>query len=188
MTVVSSHQTLTIILTARFILSCFFFFFNDTATPEIYPLSLHDALPISSAGIKCPPVPPPARRILSPTPHHTECGMRNAECGMAARASLAASTLHLHSALRIPHSALSRPPPSSDADQHAGRHQCHEQARAPVRDERERDAGGRQERERQDRKSTRLNSSHSQISYAVFCLKKKKRNTIDKQTLQHAPR
>src|SRR5256886_9093412 len=27
-----------------------------------------------------------------------------------------------------------------------------------------------------DRKSTRLNSSHSQISYAVFCLKKKKRN------------
>src|SRR2546430_3032807 len=29
---------------------------------------------------------------------------------------------------------------------------------------------------RQDRKSTRLNSSHSQISYAVFCLKKKKKN------------
>src|SRR2546427_7092489 len=30
-----------------------------------------------------------------------------------------------------------------------------------------------------DRKSTRLNSSHSQISYAVFCLKKKKRNIRD---------
>src|SRR2546430_6874825 len=30
-----------------------------------------------------------------------------------------------------------------------------------------------------DRKSTRLNSSHSQISYAVFCLKKKKKNTYD---------
>src|SRR2546427_1058788 len=29
---------------------------------------------------------------------------------------------------------------------------------------------------RLDRKSTRLNSSHSQISYAVFCLKKKKKN------------
>src|SRR5688572_32482066 len=29
---------------------------------------------------------------------------------------------------------------------------------------------------RTDRKSTRLNSSHSQISYAVFCLKKKKKN------------
>src|SRR2546430_4296084 len=32
-------------------------------------------------------------------------------------------------------------------------------------------------RHRRDRKSTRLNSSHSQISYAVFCLKKKK-NTV----------
>src|SRR5688572_32348583 len=30
-----------------------------------------------------------------------------------------------------------------------------------------------------DRKSTRLNSSHSQISYAVFCLKKKKKNSIN---------
>src|SRR5256886_5956296 len=29
-----------------------------------------------------------------------------------------------------------------------------------------------------DRKSTRLNSSHSQISYAVFCLKKKKNNSL----------
>src|SRR2546427_4452299 len=33
------------------------------------------------------------------------------------------------------------------------------------------------ERAVQDRKSTRLNSSHSQISYAVFCLKKKKKNS-----------
>src|SRR2546430_8825004 len=31
----------------------------------------------------------------------------------------------------------------------------------------------------QDRKSTRLNSSHSQISYAVFCLKKKNQDTIE---------
>src|SRR5688572_31937843 len=37
---------------------------------------------------------------------------------------------------------------------------------------------------RLDRKSTRLNSSHSQISYAVFCLKKKKRKAVrDIQTL-----
>src|SRR3712207_7755759 len=42
-------------------------------------------------------------------------------------------------------------------------------------------AGGRADRRlgalraRQDRKSTRLNSSHANISYAVFCLKKKKR-------------
>src|SRR5688572_32331791 len=32
-----------------------------------------------------------------------------------------------------------------------------------------------------DRKSTRLNSSHSQISYAVFCLKKKKKKKKDKK-------
>src|SRR5688572_31595539 len=38
----------------------------------------------------------------------------------------------------------------------------------------------------QDRKSTRLNSSHSQISYAVFCLKKKKSNTaLIKHILKH---
>src|SRR5262245_66326568 len=33
-----------------FVFYSFFFFFNDTATTEIYTLSLHDALPISSAG------------------------------------------------------------------------------------------------------------------------------------------
>src|SRR5438093_3476426 len=37
-----------------FILPSFFFFFNDTATTEIYTLSLHDALPISSARAGCP--------------------------------------------------------------------------------------------------------------------------------------
>src|SRR5438876_4910890 len=37
-------------------------------------------------------------------------------------------------------------------------------------------AGDRRGRERGDRKSTRLNSSHPSISYAVFCLKKKKQN------------
>src|SRR2546427_8787322 len=36
--------------------------------------------------------------------------------------------------------------------------------------------------DQRDRKSTRLNSSHSQISYAVFCLKKKKKKTTDTQT------
>src|SRR2546427_8171012 len=36
-------------------------------------------------------------------------------------------------------------------------------------------------REAGDRKSTRLNSSHSQISYAVFCLKKKKKQTRKQQ-------
>src|SRR3712207_7082171 len=45
-----------------------FFFFNDTATTEIYPLSLHDALPISSLGAELGPalrpVPRRARRSL----------------------------------------------------------------------------------------------------------------------------
>src|SRR6266853_4503373 len=41
-----------------------------------------------------------------------------------------------------------------------------------------RDDRGGDGRGRRDRKSTRLNSSHSQISYAVFCLKKKKNNSI----------
>src|SRR2546430_10160314 len=35
----------------------------------------------------------------------------------------------------------------------------------------------------EDRKSTRLNSSHSQISYAVFCLEKKKYNQVPSSTL-----
>src|SRR5256886_9412422 len=49
-------------------------------------------------------------------------------------------------------------------------------------EERRQDADDRLERvhggEERDRKSTRLNSSHSQISYAVFCLKQKKYSTI----------
>src|SRR5256885_11045440 len=82
------------------------FFFNDTATTEIYTLSLHDALPIyrgtdraAAAGARAPRPPRPRRR-----------------------------------ADRSPSARL---------------------------------------RGRGDRKSTRLNSSHLVISYAVFCLKKK---------------
>src|SRR5471032_3495366 len=74
-------------------LSFFFFFFNDTATTEIYTLSLHDALPIS------------------PVPTHRDRPMSAPLCPGFWR----------------------------------------------------------------DRKSTRLNSSHITISYAVFCLKKKKK-------------
>src|SRR2546427_2956882 len=40
------------------------------------------------------------------------------------------------------------------------------------------DVGQEEQVRRPDRKSTRLNSSHSQISYAVFCLKKKKKQNI----------
>src|SRR2546430_17693889 len=89
----------------------FFFFFNDTATTEIYTLSLHDALPIW-----------PVRPV-----------------GIGQVAGLIAIM-------------VAEP--------------------------------GHRERQvvfiaafgnEVDRKSTRLNSSHSQISYAVFCLKKKKK-------------
>src|SRR5208337_5632300 len=54
--------------TSRFIFSigcvhatpCFFFFFNDTATTEIYTLSLHDALPISPSSTPSTAAVPPA--------------------------------------------------------------------------------------------------------------------------------
>src|SRR2546427_7923902 len=44
---------------------------------------------------------------------------------------------------------------------------------------------GETKRVTEDRKSTRLNSSHSQISYAVFCLKKKKKLRMQKTTLSN---
>src|SRR2546427_9260193 len=94
-----------------------FFFFNDTATTEIYTLSLHDALPIFSQFFLAPAAPDPTRR---------------------------------HALGRLP-----TPPPLPENLLSDCTENC------PLRPAR-------------DRKSTRLNSSHSQISYAVFCLKKKK--------------
>src|SRR3712207_9105840 len=44
--------------------SMHFFFFNDTATTEIYTLSLHDALPISRRSSRCPPARWPSSRRL----------------------------------------------------------------------------------------------------------------------------
>src|SRR3712207_9133044 len=81
----------------------FFFFFNDTATTEIYTLSLHDALPIS--GTKFQGVPKISITKIN-------------------------NILMPYFFKKIWH--------------------------------------------QKDRKSTRLNSSHANISYAVFCLKKKK--------------
>src|SRR2546428_996003 len=107
----------------------FFFFFNDTATTEIYTLSLHDALPIS--------------RIHPSAP-------RRAQCQLGPRRR----------------SITNRPPGGHVfADRRRGeatRVATCRTARCTA-----------PEPPRRDRKSTRLNSSHDQISYAVFCLKKK---------------
>src|SRR5258707_7103844 len=93
---------------ARYAHVMFFFFFNDTATTEIYTLSLHDALPISSMSRPYGPL-----RIASLRP----CRKSDARLW----------------------TVVERP---------------------------------------RDRKSTRLNSSHANISYAVFCLKKKKEKNV----------
>src|SRR2546430_10392251 len=99
-----------------------FFFFNDTATTEIYTLSLHDALPIYCAKTSFQPPSWPARRR-----------------GL--------TFLHMNGSAALCGRCWSNP--------------CGKESR---------NTGNSFEG---DRKSTRLNSSHSQISYAVFCLKKK---------------
>src|SRR2546426_9281278 len=96
-------------------MSSFFFFFNDTATTEIYTLSLHDALPI---------LPDPVAERHAPGPRD-----------------------------RLRHRARG----------------------ADVVQDRLAGVPAQQRLCKQDRKSTRLNSSHLVISYAVFCLKKKKK-------------
>src|SRR2546427_7683260 len=103
-----------------------FFFFNDTATTEIYPLSLHDALPIS------------------------EIRLEQDALGLAPLARAAPE----HARQPLPQGHQGKP---------SRRRHAHSAAK--------------------DRKSTRLNSSHSQISYAVFCLKKKKRDNNDSAEL-----
>src|SRR3712207_8730282 len=94
-----------------------FFFFNDTATTEIYTLSLHDALPICSSDAQRPRE---AKRKPAAQPRLK--GGRNRRLGGLTDGE---------------HYNLSK--------------------------------------QVEDRKSTRLNSSHANISYAVFCLKKKKK-------------
>src|SRR3989449_7947916 len=71
-------------------------------------------------------------------------------------------------------------PPMRVPDQQGERHARPEGVRRARRGEPhpEREQRRRGERRRGDRKSTRLNSSHGYISYAVFCLKKKKKINI----------
>src|SRR5256886_1808293 len=109
--------------------------------------------------------------------------MRNAECGVrnepserrtpwpAVRIGLSASIPH--SAFRTPHwcSFVSQ---RLDGIQPRGSRRRRDPEDEPHRDRRDRRDRRTPHR---DRKSTRLNSSHSQISYAVFCLKKKNKHT-----------
>src|SRR5258707_3705029 len=107
----------------------YFFFFNDTATTEIYTLSLHDALPISRASRLC----------------------------LAVQQGVAGERLSLGHIVLVEAIGMRR--------LRAGRERV-EQAHL------------------RDRKSTRLNSSHANISYAGFCFKKTKRPlTIDRRSV-----
>src|SRR5258708_26130270 len=107
-------------------MSHFFFFFNDTATTEIYTLSLHDALPICCHRVD--------GAVRDSAAHATRShGRAVCERCRADREFIGVSRGH------------------ADATG----------AGADV-----------------DRKSTRLNSSHQIISYAVFCLKKKKQKNM----------
>src|SRR3712207_8892794 len=66
----------------------FFFFFNDTATTEIYTLSLHDALPILEfpLGWYLDVARPPAGDTVSPhAPHHPGCRRRRGEGALELR-------------------------------------------------------------------------------------------------------
>src|SRR3712207_8154464 len=106
--------------------SCgFVFFFNDTATTEIYTLSLHDALPISWFDDKVIVAMAGIHQLWWFDPIKRTVGV------------YAGTTVESLRDGRLPDVWMA-----------------------------------------QDRKSTRLNSSHANISYAVFCLKKKKNHHI----------
>src|SRR3712207_6909692 len=87
--------------------------------------------------------------------------------------------LSLHDALPIwDHEVQQRVGTVAAVPQPVGDHRDVDQREGDERAEvDERRRGGHVEEERPDRKSTRLNSSHANISYAVFCLKKKKKTS-----------
>src|SRR5256885_16378120 len=69
----------------------FFFFFNDTATTEIYTLSLHDALPICLSACSAPPMPSagsaalPSRRRCSPLRSEEHTSELQSPCNLVCR-------------------------------------------------------------------------------------------------------
>src|SRR2546429_5662897 len=114
----------------------------------------------------------------------TDCGMRNSECGIERKGrSLPETSTHIpHSAFHIPHLlagvmllALATPPAAAQQPDSVPTDTLPPVVvtgvRLPAAPEMAR-----------DRKSTRLNSSHGYISYAVFCLKKKKQHRTSRRT------
>src|SRR3712207_7777314 len=91
-------------------------------------------------------------------------------------------TLPLPAALPIGVLELDAQPGLADEDPETEIQEQRRQSRArgqPHRRYRDEQQGGDRENDQvEDRKSTRLNSSHANISYAVFCLKKKKKTII----------
>src|SRR4030042_1842288 len=137
-------------------------FFNDTATTEIYTLSLHDALPICW---RTSPLPP--SRV-----HHSRRRRRHPATGRRSRSEEHTSELQsrLHLVCRLLFLMIRRPPrstlfPYTTLFRSAGELLL---CRLPGCIIREGAGGIQQLAVGRDRKSTRLNSSHGYISYAVF--------------------
>src|SRR3989454_4457655 len=87
-------------MTSSVFIVCFFFFFNDTATTEIYTLSLHDALPISgAAGPAAEEVMAGAFRFLTAGESHGEALVAVID-GVPAGLSLAESQINADLARR----------------------------------------------------------------------------------------
>src|ERR1041385_8916475 len=75
---------------------CFFFFFNDTATTEIYTLSLHDALPISNTDVRHPRIDESHGTQLQHSRRHARAGLHIPDILFARR-----NLLWLHGAFHL---------------------------------------------------------------------------------------
>src|SRR6266496_5705465 len=179
----------------------FFFFFNDTATTEIYTLSLHDALPISAAPAASSRSSADADRagmsgragIATGRARRSGCGWMSATCASCTswrasaryswRCAIGRVALAVPLASSVNRSASGRSYLTASVDL-TTRPSGVEIGRA-IRASVNGTLAVRPARARSirsplwmstaplDRKSTRLNSSHVEISYAVFCLKEK---------------
>src|SRR3982750_5038477 len=82
-----------------------FFFFNDTATTEIYTLSLHDALPILRASSWAPPAIRWSTRLISPERSEEHTSELQSRSDLVCRLLLEKKTPHSHYHHRAPEPA-----------------------------------------------------------------------------------